>query len=504
MRAEIPGYYFNEEMNRYFKIMPTGPHSLAAINQARQVVEREKVVSREIKKQKKNTMKVPQYVRWRQTMNRSYSPQKMIAIGHASLFRQTTPITSITLPHKGASLSSSQTCLDVTSSDTGEIVCSFSNSGMSRYGYQVTPFFHVWGTETHQRALNISSLQFANTLLGPDRGKRTLVGTFFGGSGTPRQSPELWRFSIDALPMIDEEAAEKLILTKPRPKPKSKSIRGPGPLNHGRVCQVFSDQQSRPVSMSKVCNFGDESLWSSAVDDTNDTVVVGGDRFLYCLTSEFVSLQHIDTRSSVFTVRPSNNNPKTSWYGCRNGTIGLFDARCNRSNQPANMFQQSSSVTQLSPLENLSSQHTVLAAGTGGLINIWDIRSPFPIKRKGKNICNKPVRSFTGHQNEHTHSLPVDTDLQYNVLLASGDDSRLRLWSLLDSSSNEPIWTSERYENGPVSAAKFVVDPPKLQDIWKSKSLIDTPYSKQCYPGILTCVPTENEATAMEWLSWSR
>ncbi|KAI9014498.1 hypothetical protein CLU79DRAFT_721729 [Phycomyces nitens] len=369
---------------------------------------------------------------------------------------------------------------------------------MARYGYQVTPFFHLWGTETHQRALNISSLQYANTLYGTDQDKRTLVGTFFGGAGGAQS--ELWRFSIDRLPPIDQEGVEKLLLTQPRPV-CPKPIRGPAPLSYGRVCDVFG-QQSRAVSMSKVYNFDEESLWSSTVDDINDTVTVGGDRSVYCLTSDLTPIQHTSTRSSVFTVKPTKGQPKTFWYGCRNGTIGLFDIRCSQSNQPRNIFKQASSVTFVSLLEGLSSQHTVLAAGTGGLINVWDVRSPCSIRNKGKNVCNEPVRKFRGHQNEHTHSLPVDTSLESNLLVASGDDGRLRLWSLLDSGLDDPIWTSERYENGPVMAAKFVMDPPRQQDIWKTQESI-VGYSKQYCPGILTCIPTKNETTAIEWLSLS-
>ncbi|CAO3587325.1 unnamed protein product [Absidia cylindrospora] len=33
--AEIPGYFYDEDKKRYFKIMPSGPYSMAAIQQAK-------------------------------------------------------------------------------------------------------------------------------------------------------------------------------------------------------------------------------------------------------------------------------------------------------------------------------------------------------------------------------------------------------------------------------------------------------------------------------------
>ncbi|KAI7868123.1 WD40-repeat-containing domain protein [Spinellus fusiger] len=500
MPADIPGYYFNEEKNRYFKIMPTGPHSLSAIKQAREEKEREAAIQQGMEKQKQETMNMSQFLRWRQTGSGGHSSAILREKGQRVLFKQITLDTRIQLPLQTTASNTSTVCMDLTSSQgTGEILCSFENAGILRYGYQVNPFFHMWGNERYDKALSIASMQYASPIRRGNGTDRTIVGTFYGEIGDVSSS--LWRLPIHDLPPLSQEDTTKLSECAPEDITTSASTAA---YKSGRVCRTVSAPHDRDTAPALHYGFEEETLWASAAEDTYDSVVAGGNSGIYAFNSELQPIQRMHVKSSIFVLKSSKAQPRQYWYGSRNGTVGLYDIRCNEGHQPHPLFNQLSSITYLYPLEDHSSGHTVLVVGTNGLINIWDARFPYTPQKKKKKTYHTPVKTLEGHQNAYTRELGVDYDPNTNLLVAAGDDKRLRLWSLINPDSNEPFWTSEKSLTGIIKAAKFVTDPPALQSVWNTIALVEKPLFDRRCPGLLVCAPFDGETPAIEWMSVSR
>uniref|UniRef100_A0A3Q2YIX1 Uncharacterized protein n=1 Tax=Hippocampus comes TaxID=109280 RepID=A0A3Q2YIX1_HIPCM len=101
--------------------------------------------------------------------------------------------------------------------------------------------------------------------------------------------------------------------------------------------------------------------------------------------------------------------------GCRSGEIFGLDARKHRGSK-AMSFRQESSITSVRILRD---ENYLLAADMSGQIKLWDIRA------------RKPIQQYRGHYNEHAH-LPIHVSEPEGLLLAVGQDCYTRCWSLRD------------------------------------------------------------------------
>uniref|UniRef100_A0A8C1UJR4 WD repeat domain 21 n=1 Tax=Cyprinus carpio TaxID=7962 RepID=A0A8C1UJR4_CYPCA len=107
--------------------------------------------------------------------------------------------------------------------------------------------------------------------------------------------------------------------------------------------------------------------------------------------------------------------------GCRSGEIFSIDLRQRdrgRSHSwKTSRFFQESAITSVQLLQD---ENYLLAADMLGKIKLWDIR----IKRS--------VKQYEGHHNEYAY-LPIHVNEPEGLLLAVGQDCYTRLWSLHDS-----------------------------------------------------------------------
>lgn len=107
--------------------------------------------------------------------------------------------------------------------------------------------------------------------------------------------------------------------------------------------------------------------------------------------------------------------------GCRSGEIFSFDLRQRDRGRShgwkTSRFYQESAITSVQLLQD---ENYLLAADMLGKIKLWDIR----VKR-----C---VKQYEGHHNEYAY-LPIHINEPEGLLLAVGQDCYTRLWSLQDS-----------------------------------------------------------------------
>ncbi|KAI8371324.1 WD40-repeat-containing domain protein [Radiomyces spectabilis] len=486
--GEIPGFYYDEEKNKYFKIMPTGPYSLAAIKKAREskAAVRQDIVStsQSSKLPKKRScaydLNLALFCRQRETQIRQL-PLRSIGQGSKTLYRQLKPNTEVQIRSlSDANMECRSSCLDATSyPDHGEVIVSVSGNVVGHYGFQTDPFFHMWKLQSWEMSSLVTSLKFSQTFELYGNQRRTLISTTLGNSSNvPAQ---LSRHSYPIPQSLSNEEAEEL----------AEQLDDDHPATVKHLTAAFFRRQSYMPDLQLDCLFHSDrdSFWTSSSSIENNIIIAGGDKGVYHLTSQFDNITQIKVRSSVLATHIVKSQPSCVWLGSRNGNIHQFDVRYARALRKP-LFQQSSSVTNVVSLDHFSSGHRILAASMDGSLNIWDVRN-------GKT----PIRELRGHINHYCQELAFDLDVSSNIVTVAGSDHRLRLWSLCDDENSVlPFWESpSSMKDGPVSAAKFITSSPSAQPVWSNG-----PFNACCYrrsPGLMVCAPDRYNHPAIHWMS---
>ncbi|XP_008137093.1 DDB1- and CUL4-associated factor 4 isoform X1 [Eptesicus fuscus] len=105
--------------------------------------------------------------------------------------------------------------------------------------------------------------------------------------------------------------------------------------------------------------------------------------------------------------------------GCRSGEIFAIDIRCRNqgNNWKAISLFHDTSVTSLKILQE---EQCLVASDMAGKIKLWDLRT------------TKCVRQYEGHVNEYA-LLPLHVHEEEGILVAVGQDCYTRIWSLHDT-----------------------------------------------------------------------
>ncbi|KAI8339793.1 hypothetical protein EDC96DRAFT_523086 [Choanephora cucurbitarum] len=480
MSFKIPGYFLDQKTKKLYRIQPHGPFSLPEL---RKRVEREEAEAAlkgagpsASKARPLSTRKPPnlQQFLFSRTTRRILSPE----MGFQSLMAQLRPRSRLQLQERKVMQNRMFVELIGGPGDLGEMFIANHQTLLSHYGYQLDPQFSVWQVSQWRNNHSFMSLHLSNRMERYD-GQifQTLIGTL-GGS--------LRQFVFPKLPPIQQEDARQAFLDE-----EQQRITTP----QGNTIPSFSSFASyggyEDMKILKSFERKKDLFWSSCIHDLFNQTVIGGDQKVYLLDSDiFRPIYSQKIESSIFATHISDHRPFTSWLGQRNGRIQLMDSRDPRARvNITRQFSHSSSVIYLQGL----SDSTLLSSSLNGSVHLWDIRG-----------AAKPVRTLKGHVNESTFHLGTDFDSKNQLLMLSGNDGRVRIWSLNDTHRNDPIWTSSKFDV-PVPAVKFMCNTdqyPRLQDCWSS-ILPDTPIASRQIPGVLLFGTTDeaSDATYIEWMT---
>lgn len=507
MSFNIPGYFLDQKTKKLFKITQHGPFSLKEL-QKRLKAEEEQEAAEAAKSQglnichaslkQRSPVNITQFLRQRATLGSINNPLLNNGATHTQsgipfLVTQLKYRTKVEL--EGPKRTYDNLLIDLTSNpDYGEVIMSHRSGRLVRFGYQVNPGFQVWkaGSDWSTGSSDALSLQFGTynfVLNGQER--RTIVGTSGGN---------LWRHSVPILPPLQRDDLSQQFIAS------NGSIRNDTTI---LPTPIVSYLDYTEPSVDSLFTKKKDLFWSSSVNDEYDHVVVGGDQSLYQLSSTFKLICSRKVNSSIFSTHFPTKQPNTCWTGSRNGLIQSIDLRQKNINLIPE-FRQSSSVVKIQTLDGFE----LLTIGMDGSVDIWDTRQPKKCsgqqRGKGKGGYHQqatsfpdPIRTLKGHVNESSFNLGFDVDLENNLLMLSGNDGIVRIWSIFSSNSNKPIWYSKKFSS-PVSAARFVVSQnqhPFTQDSWSS--LVKEPaLSRKCPGIILFGVNHENnDNSSVQWFT---
>ncbi|XP_058423249.1 DDB1- and CUL4-associated factor 4 isoform X3 [Diceros bicornis minor] len=104
--------------------------------------------------------------------------------------------------------------------------------------------------------------------------------------------------------------------------------------------------------------------------------------------------------------------------GCRSGEIFAIDLRCHNQGKgwKATRLFHDSAVTSVQILQE---EESLMASDMAGKIKLWDLRT------------TKCIRQYEGHVNEYAY-LPLHVHEEEEIVVAVGQDCYTRIWSLHD------------------------------------------------------------------------
>uniref|UniRef100_A0A8B9GXY3 WD repeat domain 21 n=2 Tax=Astyanax mexicanus TaxID=7994 RepID=A0A8B9GXY3_ASTMX len=183
---------------------------------------------------------------------------------------------------------------------------------------------------------------------------------------------------------------------------------------------LFSN--SNPDQPGMLCSFKISTAWSCAWclnPQADKTFSTGLSRHVIVTDAVTGRRQMYGTGSDVLAQQFALRAP-VLFNGCRSGEIFSIDLRQRGRGRDHSWktcrFYQDSAVTSVRLLQD---ENYLLAADMLGKIKLWDIR------------VRRSVKQYEGHHNEYAY-LPLHLSEQEGLLLAVGQDCYTRLWSLRD------------------------------------------------------------------------
>lgn len=496
MSFDIPGYFLDLKTKKYFKITPHGPYSLPELRKrlkrqeeegkqaAALAVASKRLGANHISSQHLRPAHFSQFLRQRATlgiMDRADS-------GMRFLLTRLKTRSSVDL-HGPSSIYNNMLVAMTTqqTDDYGEMFIS-NRCSLQHFGYQVDPQFSLWkvGQELSDNS-DAQSMHVGSRLFDMNGYTcRSIVGTT-GGT--------LWFRAYPVLPPLHKEEVHHMFMQNGSIRQQQQDRIYECPGSYAGHCVSLASQEYKQAK---------DLFWSSDIDDLCNTIVVGGDKKLYRLNNTFQLMQSRKMKSSVFACHILKSQPDHCWIGLRNGKIYMEDWRCPvtpKDKAKQHDFEQSSSVYKIQTLDHVRTGHELVTLAMDGSIDVWDARQP---TKKRRSRRRSPLYSLKGHVNASSRHLGFDMDTENQLLMASGSDHRVRIWSLQRRNNTfDPMWTSEKYQ-APIPAVKFMTAPstyPKLQDGWSD--LLPGSLLSRKPPGIMLFGTSKesNQNRSIEWMT---
>ncbi|KAI8583098.1 hypothetical protein K450DRAFT_224207 [Umbelopsis ramanniana AG] len=403
---DIPGYYYDREKKKYFKVMPTGPYSRQNYQKAQKQQQQPRPAP--VKRKLYCVTKLPRYCYQREIQARRSVIQSKID-GYQGLLVTLGPPQKI---HSlAATATAHPTALDIHPTKN-HLMLGLSNGSTAQTMFTVSKAHGF-----QQQALTLSPNSSDITCISMGSDDTCTVCTMGSGLDAPK-------VSFIKLDLPEHEDTPYL-----RPGGVIQSISVPS------WGSFWCCDQSKVEVARSVLGTDNQAVYFNHGKPT---------------TSYF-------TNSAVLTAQIDPVQPNVFLGGCRDGRIKLFDARVDRRKIDARRGHSPYIIQHKSPITHLrkiGSSFHIVAAAMDGSLQVWDMRGhQTTSSHTSYHQRQWPVLRFNGHKNQHTRSLGFDVIDDANVVAVAGDDHTIRLWSLRGNSP-DPFHVIPM--NAPIPALKFM------------------------------------------------
>ncbi|XP_004837312.2 DDB1- and CUL4-associated factor 4 isoform X2 [Heterocephalus glaber] len=400
---DLPGYYFDPEKNRYFRLLPghnnCNPLTKESIQQKEMERKRLRLLEEEEKKKKKvarvgfnassflrksqlGFLNVNSYCRLAHELRVSCMERKRVHIQRSNPSTLTSDQFSLILAD-----TNSDRLFTVNNDTEGAKYGIISLSGLKTPALKVQMLENFYFTSRKVNSVCWASLNHLDShvllcLLGfaQTPGCATLIPASLFTSSHPERTLT-WHMAEFTLQFLVECVDRRGMLC---------SFRIPGAWSCAWCLNIqantcFSTGLSRRVLL---------------------TNVVTGHRQSYRTNSDVLAQQFAVMTPLLFN-------------GCRSGEIFAIDLRSRsqgKSRKATRLFHDSA----VTSLRILQEEQSVMASDMAGKIKLWDLRAM------------KCIRQYEGHVNEYA-CLPLHVHEEEGILVAVGQDCYTRIWSLQDA-----------------------------------------------------------------------
>ncbi|KAJ6262421.1 hypothetical protein Dda_3229 [Drechslerella dactyloides] len=208
------------------------------------------------------------------------------------------------------------------------------------------------------------------------------------------------------------------------------------------------------------------SIWACATNSAGAIAIGGsyksGRRGLLSLTTSTGSPLLLRPESDVLALTYLDNNVLLS--GSRNGKIKIYDTRRNLEKEITHETAIASHVSSITHLRKLNNDHYIVVNGLGGQTALQDLRYCRPMAGHQRGHMPRgpvsPVMTYKNH-NKATLGLGFDIDEEQEFIAVAGEDNKIRLYSI---SSGQVIKTLEMPDE--VSSIRFSKDADGCRDMF--------------------------------------
>ncbi|CAG8673367.1 15800_t:CDS:10, partial [Dentiscutata erythropus] len=173
------------------------------------------------------------------------------------------------------------------------------------------------------------------------------------------------------------------------------------------------------------------TVWTSTSSQVDEWIALGATKYISVLSNYSVPgarFTNIKTNSDVFALDNDRYLPSAIFAGCRDGRLLLFDIRCNP--KKSSPHGDGPMIKQSSPICNLKqvSGWYVLSDGMDGSLSLWDIRN----QRRNQNMGEStlPVLKYFGHVNSTKRRTGFAVNSYNSIVAIAGQDNLVRFFSI--------------------------------------------------------------------------
>ncbi|EPS44874.1 hypothetical protein H072_1135 [Dactylellina haptotyla CBS 200.50] len=214
--------------------------------------------------------------------------------------------------------------------------------------------------------------------------------------------------------------------------------------------------QTHVDSVIKVPEAG--TIWACAINESGIIAIGGsyksGGRGLLSLTSEDCPSLLIRPESDVLALQYIDKNVLLT--GSRSGKIHIYDSRRNLEKEVTHEKALASHVSSITHLRKLENDNYIIVNGLGGQTALHDLRYCRPIQGHQRGHTpkgtTKPVLTYKNF-NKSTIGLGFDIDHSQELMAIAGEDNNIRLYSI---SSGQVVKTLEMKDE--ISSIRFSKD----------------------------------------------
>ncbi|PKY27070.1 WD40 repeat-like protein [Rhizophagus irregularis] len=171
------------------------------------------------------------------------------------------------------------------------------------------------------------------------------------------------------------------------------------------------------------------TIWTSSFSEIDSSIALGSSRKLCVIQGweEYPCVNNFKTNSDVFALDFDRYQPDIVFAGCRDGKLRIYDIRSDCSNSHYGIGPPISQQSPICHIRQIGAWY-ILSDGMDGSLSLWDVRNER--RNFDKTYVYEPVLEFKGNVNSTNIQYGFDVNLKEDIVAIAGQDNKVRFFSI--------------------------------------------------------------------------